>query len=116
MSIGFLLPQEDSAIIWRGPKKNGLIRQFLTDVSWNELDVLVIDTPPGKLYIQNALVVACTYAISVDQMLIKLWSGTSDEHLSVVTYLNPESIDGAVVVTTPQQVALCDVRKEINFW
>lgn len=87
MSIGFMLPNEDDAIIWRGPKKNGLIRQFLTDVSWGELDFLIVDTPPG----------------------------TSDEHLSIVTYLQQAKIDGAVVVTTPQEVALQDVRKEINF-
>mmetsp|Transcript_44268 Transcript_44268/g.87356 ORF Transcript_44268/g.87356 Transcript_44268/m.87356 type:complete len:407 (-) Transcript_44268:485-1705(-) len=87
MSIGFLLPGEDDAIIWRGPKKNGLIRQFLTDVAWGELDYLIVDTPPG----------------------------TSDEHLSIVTYLKGAKIDGAVVVTTPQEVALQDVRKEINF-
>jgi Mrp family chromosome partitioning ATPase len=59
MSIGFMLPSADDAIIWRGPRKNGLIKQFLTDVVWNELDYLIIDTPPG----------------------------TSDEHLSIVQYL-----------------------------
>jgi Mrp family chromosome partitioning ATPase len=53
MSVGFLLPQEDDAVIWRGPKKNGLIRQFLTDVQWNSLDVLLIDTPPGKTEISQ---------------------------------------------------------------
>jgi Mrp family chromosome partitioning ATPase len=87
MSIGFMLPNQDDAIIWRGPRKNGLIKQFLTDVNWGPLDVLFIDTPPG----------------------------TSDEHLSIVTYLQESSMDGAVIVTTPQEVALADVRKEINF-
>lgn len=87
MSIGFMLPNQDDAIIWRGPRKNGLIKQFLTDVIWGSLDVLVVDTPPG----------------------------TSDEHLSIVTYLQDASIDGAVIVTTPQEVSLMDVRKEINF-
>lgn len=87
MSIGFMLPNQDDAIIWRGPRKNGLIKQFLTDVNWGNLDVLVIDTPPG----------------------------TSDEHLSVVTYLQDSAMDGAVIVTTPQEVSLMDVRKEINF-
>jgi len=47
MSIGFMLPNEDDAVIWRGPRKNGLIKQFLTDVEWGELDFLLIDTPPG---------------------------------------------------------------------
>mmetsp|Transcript_34554 Transcript_34554/g.78957 ORF Transcript_34554/g.78957 Transcript_34554/m.78957 type:complete len:389 (-) Transcript_34554:36-1202(-) len=87
MSIGFMLPNQDDAIIWRGPRKNGLIKQFLTDVNWGSLDALIIDTPPG----------------------------TSDEHLSIVSYLQESSIDGAVIVTTPQEVSLMDVRKEINF-
>ncbi|XP_060535107.1 cytosolic Fe-S cluster assembly factor Nubp1 homolog [Cylas formicarius] len=87
MSIGFLLSSPDDAIIWRGPKKNGMIRQFLSEVDWGQLDYLIIDTPPG----------------------------TSDEHLSVVTYLSRASLAGAVIVTTPQEVALLDVRKEIDF-
>ncbi|KAL8371910.1 hypothetical protein RB595_001624 [Gaeumannomyces hyphopodioides] len=87
MSIQFMLPNRDDAIIWRGPKKNGLIKQFLKDVEWGDLDFLLVDTPPG----------------------------TSDEHLSVNTFLRESGIDGAVVVTTPQEVALLDVRKEIDF-
>jgi Mrp family chromosome partitioning ATPase len=87
VSVGFLLKDQDSAVIWRGPTKNGLIKQFLKDVDWEELDVLLIDTPPG----------------------------TSDEHLSVVQLLKESGIDGAIIVTTPQEVALQDVRKEINF-
>ncbi|CAM9941616.1 unnamed protein product [Discosporangium mesarthrocarpum] len=87
MSIGFMLPDSDKAVIWRGPKKNGLIKQFLTDVDWGKLDYLLIDTPPG----------------------------TSDEHMSVVQYLKGCRVDGAVVVTTPQEVAMADVRKELNF-
>jgi len=88
MSVGFLLNNPNEAIIWRGPKKNGLIKQFLKDVDWGELDFLIIDTPPG----------------------------TSDEHLSITQYLsNSSGIDGAVVITGPQEVSLIDVRKEINF-
>eukprot|EP01028_Stygiella_incarcerata_P012914 TRINITY_DN806_c0_g1_i2.p1 TRINITY_DN806_c0_g1~~TRINITY_DN806_c0_g1_i2.p1 ORF type:complete len:345 (+),score=79.60 TRINITY_DN806_c0_g1_i2:60-1094(+) len=89
MSIAFLLPEDakDSAIIWRGPKKNGMIKSFLKDVTWGKLDYLIVDTPPG----------------------------TSDEHLSVVTYLKQVGISGAVVVTTPQDVAISDVRREISF-
>jgi len=68
-------------------KKNGIIKQFLRDVDWGELDYLIIDTPPG----------------------------TSDEHLSITSYLKSANIDGAVIVTTPQEVSLLDVRKEINF-
>jgi len=87
MSIQFMLPNQDDAIIWRGPKKNGLIKQFLKDVEWGSLDFLLVDTPPG----------------------------TTDEHLSVNSYLKESGVDGAVIVTTPQEVSLLDVRKEINF-
>ncbi|KAF1992955.1 cytosolic Fe-S cluster assembly factor NBP35 [Amniculicola lignicola CBS 123094] len=87
MSVQFMLPDRDAAIIWRGPKKNGLIKKFLMDVSWGDLDWLVVDTPPG----------------------------TSDEHLSVNALLKGSGVDGAVLVTTPQEVALLDVRKEIDF-
>jgi Mrp family chromosome partitioning ATPase len=75
MSIGFMLPNKDDAIIWRGPKKTGLIKQFLSDVDWGTLDYLIFDTPPG----------------------------TSDEHISIVQYLKQFSITGAVVITTPQE-------------
>ncbi|HCE43990.1 MAG TPA: ATP-binding protein [Lentisphaeria bacterium] len=85
LSIGFLLRDRDDAVIWRGPMKANVIKQFLMDVEWGELDYLVIDSPPG----------------------------TGDEPLSVCQLLkNP---DGAVVVTTPQDVAVADVRKSINF-
>lgn len=87
MSIQFMLPSRDEAVIWRGPKKNGLIKQFLKDVEWGDLDFMLVDTPPG----------------------------TSDEHLSVNSFLKESGIDGAVVVTTPQEVALLDVRKELDF-
>jgi len=87
MSIGFMLPSADDAIIWRGPRKVGLIKQFLSDVVWNELDYLVVDTPPG----------------------------TSDEHISIVQLMKESGIDGAVIVTTPQEVSMADVRKELNF-
>ncbi|KAJ3091710.1 Cytosolic Fe-S cluster assembly factor nubp1 [Quaeritorhiza haematococci] len=87
MSIGFMLQNPDEAVIWRGPKKNGLIKQFLKDVDWGELDYLLVDTPPG----------------------------TSDEHLSIVQFMKESKIDGAVIITTPQEVSLQDVRREINF-
>ncbi|XP_011450987.3 cytosolic Fe-S cluster assembly factor NUBP1 homolog [Crassostrea angulata] len=87
MSVGFLLSKADEAVIWRGPKKNGMIKQFLRDVDWGEIDYLLIDTPPG----------------------------TSDEHLSIAQYLKESDVDGAIVITTPQEVALLDVRKEITF-
>jgi Mrp family chromosome partitioning ATPase len=87
MSIQFMLPDPDAAVIWRGPKKNGLIKQFLKDVEWGELDLLLVDTPPG----------------------------TSDEHLSISSFLTASGVDGAILVTTPQEVALLDVRKELDF-
>ncbi|CAN6629946.1 cytosolic Fe-S cluster assembly factor Nbp35p [Trichomonascus vanleenenianus] len=87
MSIAFMLPHQDDPIIWRGAKKNGLIKQFLKDVDWGNLDYMLVDTPPG----------------------------TSDEHLSINQYLKGSGVDGAVVVTTPQEVALLDVRKELDF-
>ncbi|KAH9882026.1 cytosolic Fe-S cluster assembly factor nbp35 [Plenodomus biglobosus] len=87
MSVQFMLPNRDDAVIWRGAKKNGLIKKFLKDVTWGALDWLVVDTPPG----------------------------TSDEHLSVNSYLKASGLTGALLVTTPQEVALLDVRKEIDF-
>lgn len=87
MSIGFLLKNRNDPVIWRGPKKTMMIRQFLTDVKWDELDYLIIDTPPG----------------------------TSDEHITVMECMHDVKCDGAIVVTTPQQLSLDDVRKEITF-
>ncbi|XP_054168150.1 cytosolic Fe-S cluster assembly factor NUBP1 homolog [Oppia nitens] len=88
MSCGFLLGSADDAVIWRGPKKNTIIKQFLNDVDWDQLEYLVVDTPPG----------------------------TSDEHLSVVSYLKKcSNLKGVIIVTTPQEVALMDVRKQIDF-
>mmetsp|Transcript_17262 Transcript_17262/g.43018 ORF Transcript_17262/g.43018 Transcript_17262/m.43018 type:complete len:268 (-) Transcript_17262:370-1173(-) len=87
MSIGFLLPSKKDAVVWRGPKKTSMIKQFLTDVVWGEKDYLFVDTPPG----------------------------TSDEHIAVVENLQKVGIDGAVIVTTPQGVSLNDVSKEVNF-
>jgi Mrp family chromosome partitioning ATPase len=85
ISVSFFLEDPDQPLIWRGPMKIGLIKQFLKDVNWGKLDYLIIDSPPG----------------------------TGDEPLSVVQQIG--SIDGGVVVTTPQEVALADVRKNINF-
>jgi ATP-binding protein involved in chromosome partitioning len=85
MSLGLLLRNPDEAVIWRGPMKMGVIRQFLTDVIWGDLDYLIIDSPPG----------------------------TGDEPLSVCQLIG--TLDGAVIVTTPQRVAAVDVRKSITF-
>lgn len=57
MSIGFLLGSSRESVVWRGPKKNAMIKQFLAEVRWGELDYLIVDTPPGELYI--ILVLSC---------------------------------------------------------
>lgn len=85
MSIGFLLQSPRDAVVWRGPLKYKVIEQFLRDVVWGPLDVLVIDSPPG----------------------------TGDEPLSVAQLIGPTA--GAIVVTTPQEVAVADVRRSISF-
>ena len=85
MSIGFLLPDDSSPVIWRGPMKHNLINQFTHDVQWGKLDYLVVDCPPG----------------------------TGDEPLSIVQSI--QDIDGAIVVTTPQQLSVIDVKKCISF-
>jgi ATP-binding protein involved in chromosome partitioning len=85
ISVGFILRNEADAVIWRAPLKHSLIRQFLRDVRWGDLDYLIIDSPPG----------------------------TGDEPLSVIQLL--EDADGAIVITTPQDVSLTDVRKAITF-
>ncbi|XP_038212257.1 cytosolic Fe-S cluster assembly factor NUBP2 homolog [Zerene cesonia] len=87
MSIGFLLNSRNDAVVWRGPKKTSMIKQFLEDVCWQDLDFLVIDTPPG----------------------------TSDEHITVMENLRQVQHSSAILVTTPQEVAIEDVRKEITF-
>mgnify|MGYP006204996721 FL=1 len=85
ISMAFLIEDPDKPVIWRGPIKLGAIQQFIGDVAWGSLDALIIDFPPG----------------------------TSDEPLTVSQ--NLPGIDGVVIVTTPQEVALLDSRKSINF-
>lgn len=85
MSMGFLLQNATDAVVWRGPIKAGLIRQFLSEVAWGDLDVLVVDCPPG----------------------------TGDEPLSVAQMLGAGT--AAVVVTTPQAMAIADVRRSVTF-
>ena len=85
MSLGFLLKSQDDPVIWRGPMKMGVIKQFLSDVHWGDLDYLIIDSPPG----------------------------TGDEPLSIYQLIH--DLDGALIVTTPQKVASVDVRKSISF-
>jgi ATP-binding protein involved in chromosome partitioning len=84
VSMAFLLPEENQAVIWRGPLKMKIIQQFLSDVKWGKLDYLVVDAPPG----------------------------TGDELLSMAQ-LVPES--SAIIVTTPQEISILDVKKSIDF-
>jgi len=85
MSIGFLLGETDGAVVWRGPMKAVAIEQFLGEVEWGELDYLIIDSPPG----------------------------TGDEPLAVCQAIG--EMAGAVIVTTPQETALGNVRRSIKF-
>ncbi|MBN1621497.1 MAG: Mrp/NBP35 family ATP-binding protein [Endomicrobiales bacterium] len=85
VSLALIMENQDQPIIWRGPMKMGVIRQFLSEVNWGPLDYLIIDSPPG----------------------------TGDEPLSVCQLI--QKIDGGIVVTTPQDVAILDARKSISF-
>jgi Mrp family chromosome partitioning ATPase/predicted Fe-Mo cluster-binding NifX family protein len=85
MSMGFLLQGTEQAVIWRGPLKYSMIKDFIAHVQWGSLDYLVVDCPPG----------------------------TGDEPLSVAQFLKGKA--KAVIVTTPQQVATIDVEKCITF-
>jgi ATP-binding protein involved in chromosome partitioning len=85
MSIGFLVHDRAAPVIWRGPRKFGMIRQFLADVAWEDLDYLVMDAPPG----------------------------TGDEPLAVAELVGPGA--AAVIVTTPQDLAIADVRRSVSF-
>ncbi|CDW60130.1 cytosolic Fe S cluster assembly factor [Trichuris trichiura] len=93
MSIGFLLNNEDDAVIWRGPKKNAMIKDFANSVAWEFLDYLIVDAPPG----------------------------TSDEHISIVEVFSNLRSSSAILVTTPQAlryllaISMDDVRREITF-
>ena len=85
MSMAFLLPDTSTPVVWRGPMKMGAIQQFLSEVNWGALDYLVVDLPPG----------------------------TGDEALTIVQ-LAP-NVRGAVIVTTPQDVAVMDATKAAKF-
>jgi len=85
ISSAFLLQSKDQPVIWRGPLKMLVVKQFLADVNWGELDYLIVDSPPG----------------------------TGDEPLSVCQLIS--DISGAIVVTTPQDVAILDSRKSVLF-
>jgi len=85
MSTALMLESEDTPLIWRGPLKMKLIKQFLSDVNWGDLDYMIIDAPPG----------------------------TGDEPLSIAQLL--PDLTGGIVITTPQNIATLDARKSISF-
>jgi ATP-binding protein involved in chromosome partitioning len=85
VSLALFFEDKDQPIIWRGPLKMITIKQFLADVNWGELDYLIVDSPPG----------------------------TGDEPLSVCQLI--PDLSGAIIVTTPQDVAVLDSRKSILF-
>ncbi|MFC1552262.1 iron-sulfur cluster carrier protein MrpORP [Candidatus Latescibacterota bacterium] len=85
ISVGFLIKDKNEAVIWRGPMKYNIIKQFISDVKWGDLDYLIVDCPPG----------------------------TGDEPLSVAQLIGKRA--EALVVTTPQRVSIDDVRKSITF-
>ncbi|WP_320128338.1 Mrp/NBP35 family ATP-binding protein [uncultured Sphaerochaeta sp.] len=85
MSLAFAIPDRDAPIVWRGPMKMAAIRQFLAQADWGTLDYLLIDSPPG----------------------------TGDEQLTVCQSI-PE-LTGTIIVTTPQEVAILDARRSVNF-
>lgn len=86
VSMALVLESQDSAVVWRGPMKMAALKQFISEVNWGDLDFLLVDLPPG----------------------------TGDEPISVVQLI--PNLDGAVIVTTPQEVALLDSRKAINMF
>lgn len=114
MSVGFLLPSQTTAVIWRGTKKNALIKQFLKDVDWTGAGA--DDDGDAKSHADGADQTGDATA-AIDYMLVDTPPGTTDEHLSIVSYLRQASdgFAGAVLVTTPQEVALQDVRKQVSF-
>ncbi|XP_076094085.1 cytosolic Fe-S cluster assembly factor nubp1-like [Mytilus galloprovincialis] len=87
MSVGAMLKSDRDSVVFRGPRKTGLIKRFFKDTFWGKLDYLICDTPPG----------------------------TSDEHLTAIKVLKNVKPDGAIIVTTSQGVSIATVRREVNF-
>lgn len=114
MSIGFLLDSKDSAVIWRGPKKNALIKQFLSDVDWQGTEYLVIDTPPGTSDEHISLVEGLKEIAMKQQAEEKEVSGDNPSSNGMSDVKLPSTV-GAILVTTPQGLSLADVRREIGF-
>jgi len=86
VSMALVLSSRDSAVVWRGPMKMAALKQFISDVNWGDLDFLLVDLPPG----------------------------TSDEPISLAQLI--PDLTGAVIVTTPQEVAILDSKKAVNMF
>ncbi|NLA76140.1 MAG: Mrp/NBP35 family ATP-binding protein, partial [Deltaproteobacteria bacterium] len=84
ISMGMIMQEKDTAVIWRGPLKISAVRLFISDITWGDLDYLIVDSPPG----------------------------TGDEPLTVAQTITDAE---ALIVTTPQEISLADVRKSITF-
>jgi len=109
LSLAFLLPSRSSAVIWRGPKKTAMIRQFVSDVLWpRNTDYLLIDTPPGTSDEHIAIVEELHKLAAGVQTATSNGNGASNGPSN-------QKLSGAVVVTTPQAISTADVRKELNF-
>jgi Mrp family chromosome partitioning ATPase len=111
LSLAFLLPSRSSAVIWRGPKKTAMVRQFVSDVMWPpNTEYLLIDTPPGTSD-EHIAIVEELHKLAADVQPAAVANGNG-LHLDIDS--RPK-LSGAVVVTTPQAIATADVRKELNF-
>lgn len=109
MSLGFLLQSRSSAVVWRGPKKTAMVRQFLTDVLWPPgTKYLLIDTPPGTSDEHISLAETLLSLPPIPSSILK-------PDLATQTISQPQQLAGAVIITTPQAVSVSDVRKELNF-
>ena len=109
LSLAFLLPSRDSAVIWRGPKKTAMVRQFVSDVMWPPgTDYLLIDTPPGTSD-EHIAIVEELHKLAVPDFM------TPTMNSNAPPQTQQPRLAGAVVVTTPQAISVSDVRKELNF-
>ncbi|EEH05405.1 cytosolic Fe-S cluster assembling factor [Histoplasma capsulatum G186AR] len=122
MSLGFLLRDRGDAVIWRGPKKTAMIRQFLTDVLWGETDYLLVDTPPGTsdehiALAEQLLTLATTTRIgtATSHDATSAQQQQQEQQQQQQQQRKKPLLAGAVLVTTPQAISTADVRKELNF-
>jgi len=121
MSLAFLLADRGTAIVWRGPKKTAMIRQFLSTTKWPEVDYLLIDTPPGTSDEHISLVETLLKDIGSPSTISTASATDPRDATTTLTAADGAQVrqgptlSGAVIVTTPQAVSVSDVRKELNF-